>query len=61
MKTKTIEVLLEDYCPDDCAEFSIDESIMYVDGKIYFRQYKCEHYSACEKLMEYLKTKIPVL
>ena len=61
MKTTTIQVLLEDYCPDDCENFSIDESILYADGKTCFRQYKCEHYLYCERLMEYLKTKIPVL
>lgn len=61
MKIKTIDVLLEDYCPDDCENFRIDESIMYADGKPCFRQYKCEHYSTCELLMEYLKTKSSVL
>ena len=63
MKTKTVEVLLEDYCPDDCEEFCVDEAIWYADGEPWFRQYRCKNESTCNRLMEHLKThiNIPVL
>ena len=63
MKTKTIEVILEDYCPEDCEEFRIDESILYAGGELFLRQYRCAHVETCDRLMEHLKThiNIPVL
>lgn len=48
MKTKTIEVSVPDFCPEDCPEFELEKTVYesMVDSFVLF---SCRHAAFCER------------